>query len=95
MSDYAQITNNRPAAAGQTANRSGAKAGAGFDDVLKSQADKNLQEEKEDAAKKATDEDYRSQIREHMEEMIDRIRHGTIQPKIAIGGVEEAAGEIR
>ncbi len=88
MSDYARITNNRPAAAGQTAGRSGAKTGAGFGDVLKSQADQSAAEETGAGAEKVTDEDYRTQIKEHMEEMIDRIRHGTIQPKIAIGAQE-------
>ena len=87
MSDYAQVTNNRPAAAGYTASGKSAKAGAGFGDVLKSQEDRGAQE-KPESAEKAADGDYHRQIQEHMEEMIDRIRHGTIQPKIAIGAQE-------
>ena len=36
----------------------------------------------------AGDTDYRQQLLEHMKEMADRVRHGTIQPKIRIGAQE-------
>ncbi len=88
MSDYAQITNNRPAAADYGTRKSGAKTGAGFGDVLRTQEDKSAGQDRTGEEEKAAAGDYREQIREHMEEMLDRIRHGTIQPKIAIGAQE-------
>lgn len=86
MSDYARITDRRPAAE-RTGRQSGAKEGAGFDDVLRSQEDKGARDKTQDADA-GQDTDCRKQLQEHMEEMIDRIRHGTIQPKIRIGAQE-------
>lgn len=87
MSDYAQINNNRSAATDYTAKKNAPKSGGGFDDVLKTQADKSAQTGAENA-ESTQDADYRKQLQEHMEEMADRIRHGTIQPKIRIGAQE-------
>ena len=85
MSDYAQINNNRPATMpNYTAKQLNTGTGGGFNDVLKAQEDKSGQAQSESAK----DEDYMKQLKEHMEEMLDKIKHGTIQPKIQIGAQE-------
>lgn len=90
MADYAQINNNHAtAAANYTAKQRSTGAGGNFDDVLKTQEDKNSQSQQVDSkGESAEDMDYRSQLQEHMAQMLDKIRHGTIQPKIKIGAQE-------
>ena len=90
MTDYARITDNRSAAAvNYTVNQRSAGAGGSFSDVLKAQGDKSGQAQSADRQSESTeDKDYMGQLKEHMEEMLDKIRHGTIQPKIQIGAQE-------
>ena len=105
MADYAQINNNRAAAAGQYGARTQSSAPKGhFCDVLKAQensartlgnnasgsdpADKPGRNGAGPEDPKDGNADYGKQLKEHMEEMIDRIKNGTIQPKIAIGAQE-------
>lgn len=88
MSDYAQINNNQSTAAGYyTSKQSTNGTGSGFGDVLKAQEDKSTQAEAP-RSENAEDTDYRKQLQEHMEAMLDKIKHGTIQPKIQIGAQE-------
>lgn len=90
MADYAQINNNHAAAAANyTAKQRNTGAGSDFSDYLKAQEGKD--EEAQSAGEKsenAQDADYRKQLQEHMAEMLDKIKHGTIQPKIQIGAQE-------
>lgn len=92
MTDYAQISNNHAAAAASyTTKQRSTEAGGNFDDVLKAQEDKSSQSWSQSSDSKpesAEDMDYRKQLQEHMEEMFDKIKHGTIQPKIKIGAQE-------
>lgn len=90
MSDYAQISNNQSTATGYYTSKQHANGtGSGFGDVLKAQEDKNTQAQEADTkTESAEDTDYRKQLQEHMEEMLDKIKHGTIQPKIQIGAQE-------
>ena len=90
MTDYAQIGNNHSSAAvGYNVRQHSTGTGGGFDDVLKAQEDKGSQTQTADAkTEDAQDADYRKQLQEHMEEMLDKIKHGTIQPKIKIGAQE-------
>ena len=88
MADYAQINNNQSTAAGYyTSKQRTNGTSRGFGDVLKAQEDKSAQAE---ASKPESVEgtDYMKQLQEHMEEMLDKIKHGTIQPKIQIGAQE-------
>lgn len=88
MSDYAQINNNHSAStANYTTKQRSAGTGSGFDDVLKAQEDKGAQTT-DTKSESATDMDYREQLQEHMAQMLDNIKHGTIQPKIKIGAQE-------
>ena len=90
MSDYAQINNNRPATMpNYTAQQRNTGTGGSFNDVLKAQEDKSGQVQPVgQQSENAEDKDYMKQLKEHMEEMLDKIRHGTIQPKIQIGAQE-------
>lgn len=88
MADYAQISNNQSTTAGYYASKQYVNGtGSGFGDVLKAQEDKSAQAEAS-KSESAEDTDYRKQLQEHMEEMLDKIKHGTIQPKIQIGAQE-------
>ena len=88
MADYAQISNNQSTAAGYyTSKQSANGINGGFGDVLKAQENKNTQAQSADT-KAEEDVDYIKQLQEHMEEMLDKIKHGTIQPKIQIGAQE-------
>ena len=88
MSDYAQISNNQSTSAGYYSQKKYAdRTGNGFGDVLKAQEDKSAQTETSES-ESAEDTDYRKQLQEHMAEMLDKIKHGTIQPKIQIGAQE-------
>ena len=90
MSNYVQINNNHSATtANYTAKQRSAGTGGGFDDVLKAQEDKGAQPQSANTqpeGKEATD--YMEQFQEHMAQMLDNIKHGTIQPKIQIGAQE-------
>ena len=90
MSDYVQINNNHSTAtASYAAKQRGFGTGGGFDDVLKAQEDKSTQAQAADAKSEgAEDKDYIEQLQEHMAQMLDNIKHGTIQPKIKIGAQE-------
>lgn len=90
MPDYAQIKNNQYTVAGNyTSKQRSARAGESFNDVLKTQEDKSGQTQPADKqSNSAEDKDYMMQLKEHMEEMLDKIKHGTIQPKIQIGAQE-------
>ena len=90
MSDYAQINNNRTAAtANYTARQRSTGTSGSFNDVLKAQEDKSGRTQSADKqSESAEDKDYMEQLKEHMEEMLDKIKHGTIQPKIQIGAQE-------
>ena len=90
MADYVQVSGNHAATtASYTAKQKNTGTGSGFDDVLKAQEDKSAQTQTEDTkSESAQDANYRQQLQEHMEEMIDKIKHGTIQPKIKIGAQE-------
>ena len=90
MSDYAQITNNHTSAVGNyTAQQYTNGTSSGFDEVLKAQEDKSAQTQSANVkSESAEDTDYTKQLQEHMEEMLDKIRHGTSQPKIQIGAQE-------
>ena len=95
MSDYAQINNNHSAAAANyTSKQRSTGTGGGFDDVLKAQEDRGAKtaDTKSGSAK---DTDYMEQLREHMAQMLDNIKHGTIQPKIKIGAQEYTQEEWR
>lgn len=88
MADYAQINNNRSTAPGYYTSKQYANGtGSDFGDVLKAQEDKSAQA-KASKAESEEDTDYMKQLQEHMEEMMDKIKHGTIQPKIQIGAQE-------
>lgn len=96
MSDYAQVNNNQSTAAGyyHTSKQRGTGTSGSFDDVLKAQEDENTQVQSEDTKSEgAEDTDYRQQLREHMAQMLDNIKHGTIQPKIKIGAQEYTQAE--
>lgn len=90
MADYAQINNNHAAAAANYTTKQRSKGASGnFDDVLKAQEGRSSQSQSSDSKpESAEDTDYRKQLQEHMEEMLDKIKHGTIQPKIKIGAQE-------
>lgn len=95
MSDYAQINNYQSAAtANYTTKQRGTGAGGGFGDVLKAQEDKGAQTT--DIKSESTENtDYMEQLQEHMAQMLDNIKHGTIQPKIKIGAQEYTQEEWR
>ena len=97
MSDYAQINNNHFAAtAGYTSKQRGIGTGGGFDDVLKAQEDKGAQTQSANTQSEgAENADYREQLKEHMAQMLENIKHGTIQPKIQIGAQEYTQEEWR
>lgn len=86
MSDYAQVNNNQSTATGyyNTSKQRSPETGSNFGDVLKAQEDKDTQAQ----SGSAEDTDYREQLQEHMAQMLENIRHGTIQPKIQIGAQE-------
>ena len=90
MADYAQITNNHAAAtANYTTKQRSTGAGSDFSDYLKAQESKEEQPQSADGkSENIQDADYRQQLQEHMAEMLDKIKHGTIQPKIKIGAQE-------
>ena len=90
MADYAQINNTYAAtAANYTTKQRSAGTGSDFGDYLKAQEDKEEQTQSADGkSEDIQDTDYRQQIQEHMAEMLDKIKHGTIQPKIKIGAQE-------
>lgn len=90
MADYAQISNDYTATkASYTSKQRSTGTSGGFDDVLKTQEDKSAQTQSEDTkSENAEDTDYTKQLQQHMEEMLDKIRHNTIQPKIKIGAQE-------
>lgn len=88
MADYAQINNSQSATAGYyTKQQRPNGTNGGFGDVLKAQEDKSAQTADANSGG-VEDTDYRKQLQEHMEEMLDKIKHGTIQPKIQIGAQE-------
>ena len=88
MADYAQINNNQSTAAGYYTSKQRANGtGSGFGDVLKAQEDKSTQAEIS-KSENTENADYMKQLQEHMAEMLDKIKHGTIQPKIQIGAQE-------
>lgn len=93
MADYAQINNNQPTTAGyyNTSKQRSNGTSSDFDDVLKAQEDKDTQTRAEDT--KSEDVDYRQQLQDHMAQMLDKIKHGTIQPKIRIGAQEYTQDE--
>ena len=93
MADYAQINNNQSTTAGyyNTPKQRSNGTSSDFDDVLKAQEDKDTQTQAEDT--KSEDVDYRQQLKEHMDQMLDKIKHGTIQPKIRIGAQEYTQDE--
>ena len=91
MSDYAQVNNNQSTVAGyyNTSKQRSTGTSDSFNDVLKAQEVKSGQTQSADKqSESAEDKDYMTQLREHMEEMLDKIKHGTIQPKIQIGAQE-------
>ena len=90
MSDYVQIRNHQSSAVGNyTAQRYTNGTGSGFGEVLKVQEDKGAQKQSANTrSENAEDTDYTKQLHEHMEEMLEKIRHSTIQPKIQIGAQE-------
>ena len=90
MADYAQINGNQYApTTNYTAKQYSTGANGGFDDALKAQENKGAQTQPEDTKpESAEDTDYRKQLQEHMAQMLDKIKHGTIQPKIKIGAQE-------
>lgn len=93
MADYAQVNNNQSTAAGyyNTSKQRSNGTSSDFGDVLKAQGDKDTQTRSEDT--KPEDVDYREQLQEHMAQMLDKIKHGTIQPKIRIGAQEYTQDE--
>lgn len=90
MADYAQINNNHAeTTANYTAKQRNTGAGGDFGDYLKAQEGKEEQVQSAGEQSGSTqDADYRKQLREHMAQMLDKIKHGTIQPKIRIGAQE-------
>lgn len=87
MADYAQINSNHAATtANYTTKQRNAGAGSDFGDYLKAQEGK--EEQVQSADEQSKNADYRQQLQEHMAEMLDKIKHGTIQPKIQIGAQE-------
>ena len=90
MSDYAQINNNHPATTAKyIAKQRNTGISGSFNDVLKAQEDISGQTQSVDKQpESAEDKDYMKQLQEHMEEMLDKIKHGTIQQKIQIGAQE-------
>ena len=90
MADYAQINNNHAAtAANYTAKQRNTEAGGDFSDYLKAQEGKEeLAQTAGEPSENTQDADYRKQLQEHMAQMLDKIKHGTIQPKIQIGAQE-------
>lgn len=87
MADYAQINSNHAATtANYTTKQRNAGAGSDFSDYLKAQEGK--EEQVQSADEQSKNADYRQQLQEHMAEMLDKIKHGTIQPKIQIGAQE-------
>lgn len=96
MSDYAQVNNNQSVTSGyyNTSKQRGTGTNGSFNDVLKAQEDENTQAQSEDTkSESAEDSDYRQQLQEHMAQMLDNIKHGTIQPKIKIGAQEYTQAE--
>lgn len=93
MADYAQINNNQSTAAGyyNTSKQRSNGTSSDFDDVLKAQEGKDTRAQSADT--KSEDADYRQQLQEHMAQMLDKIKHGTIQPKIQIGAQEYTQDE--
>lgn len=90
MADYAQINNNNVSATvNYTAKQRNAGAGGGFGDYLKAQEGREEQAQSAGEQSESTqDADYRQQLQEHMAQMLDKIKHGTIQQKIQIGAQE-------
>lgn len=90
MLDYAQINNNRPAAAASyTAKQRNTGTSGSFNDALKAQEGVSARTQPANKQSECTEnEDYMKQLKEHMAEMLDKIKHGTIQPKIQIGAQE-------
>ena len=87
MADYAQINSNHAATtANYTTKQRNAGAGSDFSDYLKAQEGK--EEQVQSADEQSKNADYRQQLQEHMAEMLDKIKHGTIQPRIQIGAQE-------
>ena len=98
MSDYAQVNNNQSTATGyyNTSKQRNPETGSNFGDVLKAQEDKDTQAQSENKQSGSAEEtDYREQLQEHMAQMLDNIKHGTIQPKIKIGAQEYTQEEWR
>ena len=95
MSDYAQINNYHSATmANYTTKQRSTGTGGSFNDVLKAQEDKSGQTQSADKqSESAENKDYMEQLKEHMDEMLDKIKHGTIQPKIQIGAQEYTKDE--
>lgn len=74
----------------------------GFDDLLRSEEEKGGRRKRlqsgpagessgqsaEAESETVQDEDYRRQLQEKMAEMLENIKHGTIQPKFRIGAQE-------
>lgn len=90
MSDYAQINNIHSATtANYTSKQRNTGTSESFNDVLKAQEDKSGQAQSADKQSESEEnKDYMKLLQEHMEEMRDKIKHGTIQPKIQIGAQE-------
>lgn len=90
MADYAQINNNHVSAtANYTAKQRNAGADGGFGDYLKAQEGREEQAQSAGEQSESTqDANYRQQLQEHMAQMLDKIKHGTIQQKIQIGAQE-------
>lgn len=90
MADYAQINNNHAAATvNYAAKQRNTGADGDFSDYLKAQEGREEQAQSADEQSESTqDADYRQQLQEHMAQMLDKIKHGTIQPKIQIGAQE-------
>lgn len=96
MADYAQINNSQSTATGyyNTSKHNANGTDGEFGDVLKVQENKNSQMRTENAKSETTDDaDYGKQLQEHMAQMLENIRHGTIQPKIRIGAQEYTQDE--
>ena len=90
MADYAQINNNHASATvNYTAKQRNTGADGDFGDYLKAQEGGEEQAQSVGGQSESTqDADYRQQLQEHMAQMLDKIKHGTIQPKIQIGAQE-------
>lgn len=90
MADYAQINNNNASTTvNYTAKQRNTGADGDFGDYLKAQEGGEEQAQSVGGQYESTqDADYRQQLQEHMAQMLDKIKHGTIQPKIQIGAQE-------